>query len=279
MYPVGGPWDASLIEKSNGILEHNTTILDQTFILLSGRIKNYYAILKSRAPHPGVALDAPQFLQVWATIVENYTRGCLTFNHDRLVAISGVARQLCNGTKGENYILGLWRSYFPQLLLWAQFSKKTGLRGGYLSSPLAPSWSWASHLHPIRYPSLSYRIRGAEIHAQILKIDTTPGFSPFVGGQAPTGTLLLKAPMIKAQRLTAGRRTLSQPPSPEDFRLQGGIRYWVPVGTHDEILLFTDQESEDEARFCCNANLDGDLDLSKQLDLLLLNVTPSPVRP
>lgn len=273
MYPVGGPWDASLIEKDNGILEHNTTILDQAFMVLSGRIKNYYAILKSRAPHAGVALDSPVFLQVWATILENYTRGCLTFDRDRLVAISGVARQLCNGTKEESYILGLWRSYFPQLLLWAQFSKETGWRGGHLSSPIGPSWSWASHLHPIRYPSLSGRIRGADIHAQILEIDATPGFAPLAGEQAPTGRLLLKAPMIKAQRLTAGRRALNGPPSPEAFRPQESGRYWAPVGTHDKVVLFTDQESEDEARFYCDANLDGDLDLSEQLDLFLLHVS------
>lgn len=273
MYPVGGPWDASLTEKNNGILEHNTTILDQAFIILSGRIKNYYAILKSRAPHAGVALDAPAFLQVWVTVVENYTRGCLTFNHDRLVAISGVARQLCNGAHGESYILGLWRSYFPQLLLWTQFSKKTGLRGGHLQSLLGPSWSWASHLHPIRYPSLSGWIRGADIHAQILEIDATPGFAPVVGEQAPTGKLLLKAPMIKAQRFTAGRRTLIGPPSPEIFRLQGSERYWAPVENHDIFLLFTDQESEDEARFYCEGILDGDLDLSEQLDLFLLHVS------
>jgi hypothetical protein len=78
--------------------------------------------------------------QQWIRVVEIYTRSALTFPKDKLVAISGMARELSGDMKCE-YLAGLWRRDLEHQLLWKVITphpatKKEDMRG--------PSWSWAS---------------------------------------------------------------------------------------------------------------------------------------
>jgi hypothetical protein len=87
-------------------------------------------------PFVGMMLEQRQ----WVKIVEMFSRCSLTFSHDKLVAISGMAQSL-SSSMGSDYLAGLWRRDFAHQLLWkishpAPMARNNGTRG--------PSWSWAS---------------------------------------------------------------------------------------------------------------------------------------
>lgn len=75
----------------------------------------------------------------WMNIVEEYTKRSLTYDADKLKAISGVAQKWGAGS-GDTYAAGLWRSHLPLGLLWT-FAQP--FRPAF-TTYLAPSWSWAS---------------------------------------------------------------------------------------------------------------------------------------
>jgi len=75
----------------------------------------------------------------WEEIVELYTDTNMTRSEDKLVAISGVAREILKATS-DQYYAGHWGKGFQKSLLWY-------LPAPQLTSPSeyrAPSWSWAS---------------------------------------------------------------------------------------------------------------------------------------
>ncbi|KAF6822667.1 hypothetical protein CMUS01_10996 [Colletotrichum musicola] len=68
----------------------------------------------------------------------------LTYPHDRLTAISGIAKWFMArlGLPSESYLAGIWRETLPGCLLWSVYSLS---REGATRDPeAAPSWSWAS---------------------------------------------------------------------------------------------------------------------------------------
>ncbi|KXJ88872.1 heterokaryon incompatibility protein-domain-containing protein [Microdochium bolleyi] len=83
--------------------------------------------------------------QSWCGVLENYSRRELTFEEDRLLAISGLAKEtrsvLRRDVVGEAYYAGLWRSTFIAGLCWQD--RHRGLRES--RTYVAPSWSWASY--------------------------------------------------------------------------------------------------------------------------------------
>ncbi|KAG0648996.1 hypothetical protein D0Z07_5001 [Hyphodiscus hymeniophilus] len=80
----------------------------------------------------------PISIAMWEKIVAWYSCCDLTVETDKLVAISGIAQLISNGT-GEEYIAGMWRQNMEYQLCWRPWNKD-GAVGIYR----APSWSWAS---------------------------------------------------------------------------------------------------------------------------------------
>jgi hypothetical protein len=76
-----------------------------------------------------------EYMNIWYSIVEQYTSQRLTRATDILIAISGVATEIQRRT-GHDYICGLWRQDWCKGLAW------TRRPGGQVTG--APSWSWAS---------------------------------------------------------------------------------------------------------------------------------------
>ncbi|KAH9206680.1 hypothetical protein DL95DRAFT_315137 [Leptodontidium sp. 2 PMI_412] len=77
-------------------------------------------------------------MQLWGSIMWNFTRRAITFPSDRFPAISGLAREVYRHTDWT-YVAGLWKEYIHLGLLWSTRD---------VASPakeyVAPSWSWAS---------------------------------------------------------------------------------------------------------------------------------------
>ncbi|KAG7425967.1 hypothetical protein Forpi1262_v012127 [Fusarium oxysporum f. sp. raphani] len=99
---------------------------------------------------------------LWSDLVQQYSRCDLTRPSDKLHAIAGVAK-LFEEFTGDEYVAGLWKSYFAAMLDWRVFDPKSRDPAGYR----APSWSWASVDSPVWTFGLS---AGAEFLVDLAKL-------------------------------------------------------------------------------------------------------------
>lgn len=135
------------------------------------------------------------YLYRWANVIETYTAASLTFDSDKLAAVSALAREYQRiveyGTgTGCRYLSGLWLPYLAQQLLW------------YSMSPLltrrldngTPSWSWASLKGAVEYPIWTEERLEADILIVIHKADIfgPDTFSLVTGGILEITCLLWK---------------------------------------------------------------------------------------
>ncbi len=91
--------------------------------------------------------DPKSWLRIWDSIVHSYTARNLTKSNDKLIALSGLAKQMSLSLQlehEENYIAGLWEENLVFQLLWSTSGAST--RSEEYRSP---SWSWASIDGPI----------------------------------------------------------------------------------------------------------------------------------
>ncbi|KAF2187473.1 hypothetical protein K469DRAFT_772064 [Zopfia rhizophila CBS 207.26] len=92
----------------------------------------------------------------WRHSVQNYSKCGLTYPRDKLIAISGVAKEMSK-VINDQYLAGLWRSQLPTTLLWS--AEPNGPASSFRHQRLptgsgnvwiwprplrAPTWSWAS---------------------------------------------------------------------------------------------------------------------------------------
>lgn len=95
----------------------------------------------------------------WHRVVAHYSARVLTYDGDRLPALSGLARETAELRKdvNEEYLAGLWRSTVFVDLCWRNDNGSLRVPEQYL----APSWSWASLHGKIDYgtgdPGVRYR--------------------------------------------------------------------------------------------------------------------------
>ncbi|KAK5230881.1 hypothetical protein LTR99_003901 [Exophiala xenobiotica] len=87
--------------------------------------------------------DMMQRCMHWSTIVNTYLARSLTYDRDRLPALSGIARQMHLPEEMGRYLAGIWENSLPLALCWT-----VTLRNNWTkrrpSEWRAPSWSWAS---------------------------------------------------------------------------------------------------------------------------------------
>jgi len=88
----------------------------------------------------------------WKIIVSLYAATQLTYQKDKLVAISGVARRFeqLHSKCGGDYLAGLWQADLISGLLWSTYDE-TLEKAVRHKSNTAPSWSWASVDGPIHW--------------------------------------------------------------------------------------------------------------------------------
>ncbi|CAI0648621.1 unnamed protein product, partial [Colletotrichum noveboracense] len=88
----------------------------------------------------------------WAEIVKTYTSCKLTFQQDKLVALSAIAKKVMK-TLGDEYVAGMWRKHLDRELSVSthRFDIEDRAHADFVDTcdrtPVtytAPSWSWAS---------------------------------------------------------------------------------------------------------------------------------------
>ncbi|KAH7369637.1 heterokaryon incompatibility protein-domain-containing protein [Rhexocercosporidium sp. MPI-PUGE-AT-0058] len=109
----------------------------------------------------------------WHSIVEEYCELSMTFEKDKLTAISGVARQV-QSILNESYFAGLWSSSFKEDLYWRANTK---FRRPKLQKWRAPSWSWAA----INGRVICGSAPAVERSADILDLVCNPSSSDMLG--------------------------------------------------------------------------------------------------
>jgi hypothetical protein len=128
---------------------------------------------------------------LWDEIITNYSNKKLTFQKDNLVALSSVAGEWQKLGMGK-YLAGLWENSLAAGLLWKS-AKPLPVRFE-ADSYLAPTFSWASHVGPIKPYEFSER---PTYHIRILEAECTPK-GPNLFGQVSGGFIRLRGPLIMA---------------------------------------------------------------------------------
>lgn len=100
----------------------------------------------------------------WELIVERYTKCQLTYQHDKLAAIAGIAKAWTQKT-GDRYVAGLWERTLPVSLLWAAKDLKLPSR----RLPL-PTWSWTSSPFPVFWITYPTRYSDPVIDADSVQV-------------------------------------------------------------------------------------------------------------
>lgn len=97
--------------------------------------------LVAKVERPGLIYE--DFSMIWMDLVSEFTRLDLTYESDRLPAISGLAAKLTNTCLGD-YLAGMWTNMFPVGLLYESRWSAGDFPGDPKYRPQAPTWSWAS---------------------------------------------------------------------------------------------------------------------------------------
>ncbi|KAF9461085.1 heterokaryon incompatibility protein-domain-containing protein, partial [Collybia nuda] len=102
---------------------------------------------KDRIATLGALGDQKALHGLWRTVVEDFSLLDLTYESDRLPALSGLASRFSEYLpKNNRYMAGLWENDLARDLLWKAGSdgtnQVTATTEGNKSTP--PSWSWAS---------------------------------------------------------------------------------------------------------------------------------------
>ncbi|KAF6830533.1 heterokaryon incompatibility protein [Colletotrichum musicola] len=97
-------------------------------------------------PTEGPEPDDPLFYyKVWNRIAQAYSDTLLTKSSDKLIALSGIAKQFATRVN-DTYVVGMWRKYLASSLLW-HVDGESQIDGSPSRRPekyRAPSFSWAS---------------------------------------------------------------------------------------------------------------------------------------
>lgn len=88
---------------------------------------------------------ASEIFSSWAKLVEKYSHRDLTFQTDKLPAISGLAAVVSKAL-GREFHFAIWQHQAHHMLLWKHSGHILGenLVFSRQNTPRAPTWSWAS---------------------------------------------------------------------------------------------------------------------------------------
>ena len=127
---------------------------------------------------------------IWTGLVSKYTSLDITFEVDRLVAISGLSQYLQHEASDQlgEYRAGLWEIGFEQQLLWRDFTG-SGIQPS--STYLAPSWSWASHVSRIAYNGPQAGAKSVSSFVESLQVSVTPTDIAAIHGRLKGWLLLM----------------------------------------------------------------------------------------
>lgn len=147
--------------------------------------------------------------KLWPEIVKKYCATSLTFQSDKLVALSGIAKYLHGlyPTPYDEYHAGMWRRDMERQMFWTAGVRDASgigpLRGTLRQRPegnTAPTWSWASTEGPVYMRDLGQmgRVRMA---FRVVDVSVKPRGDD-VFGQVEGGKMTVAGLPLKTARIT-----------------------------------------------------------------------------
>lgn len=127
---------------------------------------------------------------IWYPAVREFSRRSLTFENDKLPAISALATKL-QSISGDEYLAGLWRNDMLRGLLWSTYPTVTLVKP---PTWRAPSWSWASVNNPINYRRLPGPL--AIALAEFVKCSITPKHPAAPHGEIKDAVIEINGPIM-----------------------------------------------------------------------------------
>jgi hypothetical protein len=121
-------------------------------------------------------------VDLWKSIIEDYSRRNITFRQDRMSALAGVAKELETVWK-DTYIAGLWEKCLISHLGWHRSGKmKSNSKPPLdLEEYLGPTWSWVSFDGPVLFDVIKVE---EDDNAKLVGYKVTP-----ITADAPLGRL------------------------------------------------------------------------------------------
>lgn len=139
------------------------------------------------------SISGAEFQKLWYSIVAEYSSRDLTRPRDKLVAIGAVASELSRAVGRNVYLAGLWANTLIHDLLWSTHPHLDPCRP---EEWRAPSWSWASVDHSVRFDRLPRPdmtpIVNIDVESTVLQAFRKGEFD-----QVPQGMLRLHCPVLK----------------------------------------------------------------------------------
>jgi hypothetical protein len=126
----------------------------------------------------------------WYSVVTEFTRRSLTYDDDKLPALSGLAGEVARVT-GDTYLAGLWKKRIRDELLWETFHSGDGPAPNTARIESGtPTWSWASIRGEITNNIIESRRVPREYDVRFLKVVVRPATSdPF--GRVSMGSIVI----------------------------------------------------------------------------------------
>ncbi|KAI0101795.1 HET-domain-containing protein [Nemania sp. FL0031] len=130
----------------------------------------------------------------WRKIVEFYCSLNLTYPHDKLPALSGLAKQMKERKPNATYLAGLWSDSLDLDLLWIPYGPDDQRTDDYI----APTWSWAQSDRKIIYPSVwradeeQPAVKTLNVYFELVQAACSSSYSDPTG-QVTEGILALKS--------------------------------------------------------------------------------------
>jgi hypothetical protein len=218
-------------------LSCKTGMYDET---MSGLSDFYYQ--ESTRPVLLSYLGANEVLQDWYKSVEDYSWRGLTFEADKLPALSGYAH-LIQKHVGGAYLAGIWKSDLLPGLLWHAFSTRSRLKKP--SHQRAPSWSWAALDGGIEY-NLTWMQYGnprrpSDQRLKLIEVQVKSRGSDTMG-QVLEGTLKVSSHLKSATWLVPEKGAVSW--ARGDFLSTSDIENWniLRVDNGDDVVMPDEKE-------------------------------------
>lgn len=176
----------------------------------NGDVQQYSGETVNRVGSPSQEILHGEPFHFFQMGVTAFSQKELSFESDRLVAVSGLAKEIAHRTESD-YVAGLWANNLYKDLLFSRKRRGSTLERSEWLLGLqrsGPSWSWPAHPGGVEWPSALWtKFRGREDSWKLecqdqLSIETVPaGSSPF--GQILTGVLNIHTKVSSLSDLAA----------------------------------------------------------------------------
>ena len=215
-------WECATALSSDIYPERMWDAARKRWLAYAGATLNQTPVLENFIGGPGTfgqfvhrgSTFGPMDVNMWTELIEEYSNLDLSFEHDKLAAIGGLARKAHEVTSGKlgRYLAGLWEKCLALQLGWMTYPYFPDVFMNPRSAIYkAPSWSWASVSCRVMY-SRNERFSD-DNWFRLLDVHLEHALDPY--GPLKTGWLRLRGSLLRV-KLTRPRED-NDPAHPETY--------------------------------------------------------------